>query len=153
MSIDRPPHSWMVIDTAIKKAGIPSAWPPPRYLTENSCTNHLAVDRVFPFLDDRAAIRILIHTVSILFADTRFCPVFSTDSSKMKEKIDLLLLANADSAATTLYRTLLRPRFMVISGNNHISGMRFSNLYQISSDTLQSFTFRLQRNETLIPVD
>jgi hypothetical protein len=144
-----PPRTWMVFDTSKKTAPI-NHWPVPQPFKQQTFENYRTAE-VFPFNDERSALQITFKKSSVLLIDGAAAGCSAADTTYLKEKIDLLVITNTDSATTTLCRSLFRPKFTVASGHRDLSMPSYANLLLFTSGALQYVTFRMENGLKQLP--
>ncbi|MBN1759713.1 MAG: hypothetical protein JW863_15405 [Chitinispirillaceae bacterium] len=138
-----PPQSWYVLSDS----GTPAAkseWPIPQQLGDTAIGS-VTFKRVHPFHDQRTALLLEFSDASFLLVDGTTFACTPSDTTKFKEKLDFLVITDAAPGTIIDYRSVFRPQYTIVSGSPDTTLPTFSNLFHLSSEKLQSHSFKITR--------
>ncbi|KMQ49715.1 hypothetical protein CHISP_3379 [Chitinispirillum alkaliphilum] len=111
-----PPRKWYIIKTGLSQTYIPETWPAPHTGTGVSIGEKFSARRVSVFKDTpNDAVLLDFYGSSVLILDRDSKLQQTPHQSALREKVDILIISQTDSAQIEQHRISLRPRFLITS--------------------------------------
>lgn len=135
------PELWKSIDiTANSK--VPKGWPQPSALQNIEDVNSISA-KVIPISTDGATgLSWQIRGFSCLIIDS-IRSVQELSLSELKEKFDLLILLNLSTEDVDIFRSTIRPRFLITTASDDKELKKFDNIFYLQ-DSTSEFNFEIQ---------
>ena len=143
----KAPRFWGLLQGSKTDQTLPSGWPEPFVGCEITSGNSTA-RYVQPFNDNRQAFLVSFGQISCMIIDGSQFQVDTPEENPLKEKLELLIIANADSSRLLPLRSSFRPRFLISLNSCPGENYRYENIIYAEKKQ-ENVCFSINRNNSL----
>ncbi|MBN1308400.1 MAG: hypothetical protein JXA18_10815 [Chitinispirillaceae bacterium] len=144
-----PPKAWRILDTITHSMKQPAQWPLPRSFRKNSLDNCL-IESLHPFNDQRNALNVTLAGTAIIVIDASKFLCTPADTTRLREKNEIVVIINADSRSAVRCRSIFRPYFTIAFGTFDKNIPSYQNLLLCSTPAAEQFIFRTAGKQRIV---
>ncbi|MBN1576203.1 MAG: hypothetical protein JW913_06625 [Chitinispirillaceae bacterium] len=144
-----PPEAWQVLDTIIHSIKQPVNWPPPRSFQKNGFKNCL-IKLLHPFNDQRNALLVTLAGIGIILIDASEFRCTLSDTTRLREKSELVIIIHADNQSAIRCRSVFRPRFTIAFGTFGENIHSYPNLLMCPVPASEQIIFKTSGKQRIV---